>query len=268
MFAGQLIKYCVLAGFSISMLFAGCGRKTSGSITVAGSTAFQPFAEKLAGQFMARRGGIRIAVQGGGSALGIESVRSGAAQIGMADLVALPPEARELSSVIVARDGIAVIVHPENTVADLGTAQIRQILNGLIKNWKEVGGSDHPVRIVSREAGSGTRASFEQVIGDVNLLSDAVIQNSSGTVRETVANDKDTIGYLSHGVLNQKVKVIRVDGVDCTKEEIAAGNYKLVRPVYFLTKGGQSEAIKAFIDYVLSPEGQDTIRKNGLLPAK
>lgn len=268
MSTGQLIKNCALLCISISMILCGCGRKTTTSVTVAGSTAFQPFAEKLAEQFMAKRSDIRIAVQGGGSALGIESVRSGAAQIGMADLVELPPEASELTSVIVARDSIAVIVHPENKVSSLSTTQIRQILNGSIKSWKEAGGNDHPVRVVSREAGSGTRASFEQIIGDVNLLTDAVIQNSSGTVRETVANDKDTIGYLSHGVLNQKVKVVQVDGVDCTKEEIVAGRYKLVRPVYFLTKGEQSGAVKAFIEYVLSPEGQDTIKKNGLLPAK
>jgi len=262
------IKNCLLMALCVFLMFCGCGRNTTDSITVAGSTAFQPFAEKLAEQFMAKRSDIRIAVQGGGSALGIESARSGIAQIGMADLVELPPEARELTSVVVARDGIAIIVHPENKVSSLTTGQIRQIFNGAIKSWKEVGGNDWPVRIVSREAGSGTRSSFEQIIGDVNLLTDAIIQNSSGTVRETVANDKDTIGYLSHGVLNQKVKVVQVDGVDCTKEEIVAGRYKLVRPVYFLTKGEQSGAEKAFIEYVLSPEGQDTIKKNGLLPAK
>lgn len=264
----KCLKYCFLLGVFVALILAGCGRNTTASITVAGSTAFQPFAEKLAEQFMSKRSDIRIAVQGGGSALGIESVRSGAAQIGMADLVELPPEARELTSVIVAKDSIAVIVHPENTVAILSTAQIRQILNGAIKSWKEVGGNDHPVRVVSREAGSGTRSSFEQIIGDVNLLTDAVIQNSSGTVRETVANDRDTIGYLSHGVLNQKVKVVQVDGTDCTNEAISAGRYKLVRPVYFLTKGELSGAMQAFIEYVLSPDGQDTIRKNGLLPAK
>jgi phosphate transport system substrate-binding protein len=186
----------------------------------------------------------------------------------MADLVALPPEAKELASVIVARDGIAVIVHPENKISSISTEQLRRILNGLIKNWQEVGGDDHPVRIVSREAGSGTRSSFEQIIGNVNLITDAVIQNSSGTVRETVANDKDTIGYISHGVLNQKVKAIQVDGAHCTKEDIVAGRYKLVRPVFFLARGEQSAAVKAFVDYVLSPEGQETITKEGLLPAK
>ena len=264
----MLSKVCLVLGICISLIVCGCGRQAGTSLTVAGSTAFQPFAEKLAEQFNARQKDSRVAVQGGGSALGIESVRSGAAQIGMADLVVLPPEAKDLANVIVARDSIAVIVHPENKVASLSTTQIRQIFNGSIKNWKEAGGNDHPVRVVSREAGSGTRASFEQIIGDVNLLTDAIIQNSSGTIRETVANDKDTIGYLSHGVLNQKVKVVQVDGVDCTKDEIVAGRYKLVRPVYFLTKGEPSGAMKAFIEYVLSPEGQDTIKKNGLLPAK
>jgi phosphate transport system substrate-binding protein len=264
----KLIKICALMGICVAMVLTGCGRKTTSSVTAAGSTAFQPFAEKLAEQFMTKRSGINVIVQGGGSALGIQAARSGAAQIGMADLVELPPEAKELTSVIVARDGIALIVNPANNVANLSTDQIRGIFNGTIKNWQEVGGADRPIRIVSREAGSGTRSSFEKIIGGITLPADAIIQNSSGTIRETVANDKDSIGYLSHGVLDKKVCTVQVDGVACTEKDILAGRYKLVRPVFLLTKGPPAGAVKEFIDYILSGEGQETIRKNGLLPAK
>ncbi|MFH1477463.1 MAG: phosphate ABC transporter substrate-binding protein [Verrucomicrobiota bacterium] len=258
----------LLLGFCLALIVCGCGHQAGTSLTVAGSTAFQPFAEKLAEQFMAKRPDINITVQGGGSALGIQSARSGAAQIGMADLVELPPEARELLGTTVARDGIAIIVNPANTLTNLSLEQIRGIFQGTIKNWQEVGGADQPVRVVSREAGSGTRSSFETIIGSITLANSAIIQDSNGTIRETVANDRDAIGYLSHGLLNAKVKSLQADGVECTEKEIVAGRYKLVRPVFLLIQPPPAGAAKDFIDYILSGEGQETIRQNGLLPAK
>lgn len=249
-----------------AVLVTGCGRQRS-SITVAGSTAFQPFAEKLAEQFMAAHPEMGVTVQGGGSAVGVQAALSGAAAIGMADLVTLPPEAQALKSTVVARDGITVVVHPNNPVAVLTTAQVRDLFNGTIHNWSAVGGPDAPVTVVSREAGSGTRTSFEQVLGGFDLSADAIIQDSNGTIRETVANDPNAVGYLSHGLLNERIKAVDVDGYACTVEAILAGQYKLVRPVFFLTQGEPVGTAKAYIDYVLSPEGQDTIRTSGLLPA-
>lgn len=260
----------IILGVSGLLLAAvcGCGRGPANSITVAGSTAFQPFAEKLAGHYMETKKGIDIAVQGGGSALGIQAARSGAAQIGMADLVKLPPEADELTRIVVARDGIALIVNRENGVQNLTLDQVRALFEGAITNWKNLGGEDRKVRIVSREGGSGTRASFEQIMGGIRLSREALVQDSNGTIRETVANDPAAIGYLSHGLLNERVKAVTIDGVECTAEEIGQGRYKLYRPVYFLTKGTPDGEIKAFIDYVLSEEGQEMIRRDGLLPAK
>ncbi len=258
----------LLLGTACVLVMGGCARRAGTSLTVAGSTAFQPFAEKLAEQFMAQHPDVNITVQGGGSALGIQAARSGAAQIGMADLVELPPEAKELLGVTAARDGIAIIVHPANTVTNLSLEQIRGIFSGTIKNWKEVFGPDQPVRVVSREAGSGTRSSFETIVGGITLANDAIIQDSNGTIRETVANDRDAVGYLSHGLLNAKVKAVRADGVECAEKEIIAGQYNLVRPVFLLVKGPPAGAAKDFIDYILSREGQDTIRMDGLLPAK
>jgi phosphate transport system substrate-binding protein len=250
----------------LALVAAGCSR--GNSLTVAGSTAFQPFAEKLAEQFMATRGEVSVMVQGGGSALGIQSAVEGVAQIGMADLVVLPPEAKSLTSVMVARDSIAMVVHPKNQVKALTLAQIRDIFNGKIKNWQAVGGADQPVTVVSREAGSGTRTSFEQIVKNVVLTKDALVQDSNGTIRETVANDVNAIGYLSHGLLNERIKAVSVDGVECTTEDIIAGRYVLVRPIYLLTRGPATGAAKDFIDYILSPEGQATIKKDGLIPVK
>jgi phosphate transport system substrate-binding protein len=255
-------------GLSGLALAGGCRRPAGNSVTLAGSTAFQPFAEKLADQFMAARPEMNITVQGGGSALGIQAALQGTAGIGMADLVNLPPEAAGLTAVTVARDGIAIVVNPANGIQGLTTDQVRGIFSGKIKNWLEAGGADRPIRIISREAGSGTRTSFEQIIGGIDLPREAIVQDSNGTIRETVANDPDSVGYLSHGLLNEKVKALPVDGATCTEEAIINGSSKLVRPVFLLTQGPPTGATQAFLDYILSPEGQETIKLNGLLPAR
>lgn len=262
-------KKTVLLIFTICAIFAffGCGRNKT-SVTLAGSTAFQPFAEKLADQYMKSHNNVTINVQGGGSAVGIQAALSGSAQIGMADLVQLPAEAKDLVSTVVARDGIAIVVNPGNKVTDLTMDQIRDIFNGKITNWKEIGGADAPITVVSREAGSGTRSSFEQIVTDIKLKKDALIQDSNGTIRETVANDANAVGYLSHGLINKKIKAVKIDGQQSSEESIMSGNYKLVRPIFLLVKGSPSGEVKNFIDYVLSPEGQRTIKENGLLPAK
>jgi len=249
------------------LLGGGCGKGKT-PITLAGSTAFQPFAEKLAEQYMSTHASVAITVQGGGSAVGVQSTISGAAQIGMADLVVLPEEAKALSSTVVARDGIAVVVNPANRITDLTLQQVRDIFNGKIRNWKDVGGADALLTVVSREAGSGTRSSFEQIVTDITLTKDALIQDSNGTIRETVANDANALGYLSHGLLNPKIKAVRINGQECTNETIAAGTYTLVRPIYLLVKGTPQGEIKDFIDYILSDPGQQTIKENGLIPAR
>ena len=257
----------LLAAFLAAGLVAGCGRPRE-SLTLAGSTAFQPFAEKLADEYMNRTPGVVVTIQGGGSALGIQSALSGTAQIGMADLVKLPPEAGGLRHVIVARDGIVVVVHPDNPVTNLTLVQVRGLFSGTLRNWREVGGADHAVAVVSREAGSGTRSSFEEIIGGVVLSGDALIQDSNGTIRETVANDAHAVGYLSHGLINSKIKPVRIDGASCTEAEIMAGRYTLVRPIFLVHRDTLSPAGQAFLDYLLSPPAQAMLAGSGLIRAR
>ena len=132
----------------------------------------------------------------------------------------------------------------------------------------EVGGVDHAIAVISREAGSGTRTSFEQIIGGVNLTGEALIQDSNGTIRETVANDANAIGYLSHGLINEKIKPVTVDGFSCVEKDIMSGGYKLVRPVFLVYKADVSPACQAFLDYLLSAEAQELLHANGLIKAK
>ena len=255
-----------LAAFCLLLCASSCAPR-SNTVTVAGSTAFLPFAEKLAEEFVAAHPQDAVTVQGGGSAVGIQAALSGAAQIGMADLVELPREAAGLLSVVVARDGIALVVHPTNPVGDLTLAQIRAVYDGSIRRWKELGGADLPITVVSRESGSGTRSSFEAILGGLRLTQDSVIEDSNGSIRETVAHDPGAVGYVSLGLLDERIKAVRIGGVRPAAEEILAGSYVLVRPVYFLTLAARAPAASAFIDYVLGSEGQRIISDAGLLGA-
>ncbi len=265
----KYLKVICGAALGLVLAAAGCSRPSGQQLTLAGSTAFQPFAEKLAEHYLALNPQVQINVQGGGSAVGIQSALSGAAEIGMADLIEMPPEAKALNSIIVARDGIAIIANPDNVVSNLSAEQAKGIFAGKIVNWKEVGGADAPVRVISREEGSGTRRSFDKlVLKGEKLAAGALFQNSNGTSREAVASDPNAIGYVSIGLVSDRVKALSYGGVHPTNADVKNGSYPLERPVYFLTNGEPSLLAKAFIDYVLSPEAQGILEKEGLITAR
>lgn len=265
-----LLGTVVLGLFSL----AGCGGGNAGNtVTLAGSTAFQPFAEKLAEKFMETHPEVRINVQGGGSIVGLQAVRANAVQVAMADLVNLPDDIVDPNGVFthtaVARDGIAVIVHPENPIKNLSTEQVSQIFQGKIENWKDVGGKDEEISVVSREKGSGTGKSFEDlVLKGAPLTKKSLFQESNGTVRETVSVIPNSIGYLFMGLLNEKVKPVDLDKQSPTEYNILKGKYKLVNQVYFIWNNQVDPVSKSFIDFVLSEEGQKIIAREGLIPVK
>jgi phosphate transport system substrate-binding protein len=247
----------------------GCGSRGLNTVTLAGSTAFQPFAEKLAELYLAAHPDVAINVQGGGSAVGIQAALSGAAQIGMADLVQLPAEARALTATVVARDGIAIVVNPANSVLGITPAQAHDIFAGRVTNWKDLGGPDAKIRVICREEGSGTRRSFDQLaLGGDRVSADALFQNSNGTVREAVASDPNAIGYVSIGLVSEKVKALLLNGIAATNANVRNGSYPLARPIYFLTRGEPAPPVRQFIDYVLSAEGQGILGSEGLIPVK
>ncbi len=266
---------------SAVLLMAGCGQTDpsaapkdgaalSGSLTVAGSTSVQPFSEVLAEEFMAAHKGTQINVQGGGSSVGVEAAVSGTAQIGaVSRTVSSEEKSKGVVDTTIALDGIAVVVHPSNPIASVKTEDVMNIYLGNIKNWNQLGGPDGPITVVSREDGSGTREAFTTlVMNKKDTIKTAIVQNSTGAVRTTVAGDKNAIGYVSLSSLNQEVKALPIDGTEATEANVKNGSYKLQRPFIYVTKGEPTGLSKAFIDFILSPEGQQLIVEEGAVSVK
>jgi len=259
---------------------AGCSKQNAkdqaavpaltGTLTIAGSTSVQPFSEVLAEKFMEKNKGVTVNVQGGGSSVGIEAAISGAAGLGSSsrDLKA-EEKAKNLVDTKIALDGIAIVVHPSNSVKTLKTADVMNIYLGNIKNWKELGGADAPITIVSREDGSGTREAFTTLVMDKkDIIKTAIIQNSTGAVATTVAGDKNAIGYVSLSSISKDIKALDIDGVAATDANVLAGTYKLQRPFVYVTKDAPTGLAQAFIEFVLSAEGQKIIVDEGAISIK
>jgi len=249
-------------------LLLGCARGQAG-VTLAGSTSVQPFAEALAEEYMRAQPGAVINVQGGGSSAGIQAAISGVAQIGTSSRELKPEEKAQLKPTVIALDAIAIVVHPSNPLKDLSLEQTRRIFAGKVRNWREVGGPDRPVNVVTREEGSGTRGSFQElVMGETDIFPGAIVQDSNGAVRQVVSDDPNAVGYISLGLVNESVKKITINGVMPSTDDVKNGTYKLTRPFLYVVKGTPSAEAQAFIDYTLSAEGQDLLAAEGLVPAK
>ena len=249
----------------LSLLLVGCQRSKAG-ITVAGSTSVEPFAELLAEEYMLHHQKSHIYVQGGGSTAGIEAAMTRAASIGMSSRNLIGDE-RNLYAVTIAKDAIAIIVHPTNPIEDLSLDQIREVFSGKIRNWKELGGRNHSIDVVTREEGSGTRESFQKfVMGKEDIDLGALVQDSNGAVRQVIANDPSAIGYISLGLVNDQVKALRISGVEPNLTNVHNGKYKLVRPFLFLFNGEPDGEAKSFLEFVLSPRSQKLLMKEGLVP--
>jgi phosphate transport system substrate-binding protein len=245
----------------------------TGKITVAGSTTVQPLAEKLAEAFSAINKGVDITIQGGGSSVGVKSGGEGTVNIGTASRDITDDEKKQYPDMrvfIIARDGIAVIANPGVSVSNLTKKQVADIFSGKITNWKDVGGADKPIVVVSREEGSGTRNAFEELVMGKNnpIVATAILQSSNGAVRTTVSTTPDAVGYLSFGYLDQSVKALSIEGVEATEANAASGKYPVVRPLIMLTKGDPAGATKAWLDWILSPAGQKIVAKEGYIAVK
>ncbi len=241
----------------------------SGNISLSGSTSMEKLANALAESFMAKYPQVTVTPEFTGSSAGIEAVTAGSVDIGNSSR-ALKDSEKEAGAVenVVAIDGIAVVVDPSNTVEGLTKDQLISIYKGEIGNWSEVGGQDVPVVVIGREAGSGTRGAFEEILEVEDACSYASELDSTGAVMAKVASTPGAIGYVSLDVVNDSVITLALDGVEATAENIKAGNYFLSRPFVMATKGEiseQSELVQAFFEYLSTEEGKEVITGVGLI---
>lgn len=255
----------LIAGVS---LFGGMGRQKGHAVNVVGSTSVEPFAEMLSEEFHRIRKDAQVEVQGGGSTFGIEAIRNGIADIGMCSRSLKKEE--EFNSIVIARDGLAVVVNHANPLNGLTRGQIRDIFSGKTRNWRDVGGADNPVRMISREEGSGTREAFTKlVMGQDRISRNALTQESNGAVRELVKNDPLAIGYMSLGLVQNEAKIVAVDEIMPDHESVKRKDnpYPLVRPFLFVFRGELKGPAADFAHYVLSPPAQRLLEKEGLVAA-
>jgi phosphate transport system substrate-binding protein len=259
-----LLIFCLITFVFTSTLSAGCSR-SSASLIIAGSTSVQPFAEVLAEAYMILHPGITIDVQGGGSAAGIMATQSGTTNIGMSSRV-LAGNETSLWSVEIARDGIAIIIYPDNPIINLTLPQVRDIYSGKITDWSQIGGKKSEIHVFTREDGSGTRSSFESlVMGKTEIMARAMVQDSNGAIRQLVGDDPYAIGFISLGLVDKTVKAVELDGVIPSREHVIDDTYNLSRPFLFLTLKEPTGLAKDFIDFTLSDKGKQILYDQGLV---
>ena len=275
----------------VAVLAAGCAQATpaeptaaqpaasgqaaslSGSISLAGSTTVQPLAEKLSEAFGTQYPQVKIDVQGGGSSVGVKSAGQGTVDVGMASREVKDSEMAEFADLIVHRiavDGVAIVANSGVAINGLTSEQVQAIFAGEITSWSEVGGPDAPFTVVAREEGSGTRDFFQEHFmgADKAIVDTAILQPSNGALRTTVGTTPNSIGFLSFGYLDGSVKALDIDGVAATEANIRNETYSAWRYLNLLTRGEPSGLVKAWLDYIASPEGQDVVVSQGYLKLK
>lgn len=245
-------------------------------LTIKGSTTVLPIAQACAEEFMNENQDTSISVQGGGSSVGIASLMDKTTDIADASRAMKDTELEKAGANgvdpkahVVAMDGIAVILHPSNKINALTKKQIKQIFTGAITDWSQLGGASGKIVAISRDTSSGTFEAFnELVLKKEKVRPDALMEASNQAVASIVAKTPGAIGYVGLGFLNNNVKAVTVDGVEATKETVLLGKYPISRPLFMYTNGRPQGAVKKFIDFVLSEEGQKIADEQGYVGLK
>ncbi|MBC7959494.1 MAG: phosphate ABC transporter substrate-binding protein [Vallitaleaceae bacterium] len=243
----------------------------SGTVAVSGSTSVEKIGTAEAEEFMALNPNVTVTYESIGSSAGIKNAHENVTPIGTSSRELKEEEKGwGMKEVVIAYDGIAAIVHPTSGVAGLTKEQLLGIYNGTIKNWSEVGGADNAIVVVSREDGSGTRDAFEELVGYKDALTaDALIAEGNGNVQTTVAGNPQAIGYVSVTFLDETVKALPIDSVEPTIENVLNSTYTISRPFLMVYhEENMNDATNAFIDFILSDEGQAIVSEKGGIPLK
>ena len=274
----KIIALVLTALLALSLVACGSEGKTddtktddqpaalTGTVSTDGSTSMEKIIGALSESFMAQNSGVTVNYNPTGSGSGITAVQEGTCDIGLSSR-ALKDEEKSagLKETVLAYDGIAIIVHPDNPVSDLSVEQLAQMYTGEITNWKDVGGNDAEVVLIGREAASGTRDGFESITGTKDKCQYRQELTSTGDVITAVSQNPDAIGYASLASVKDSVKALNVDGVTPSEATVKDGSYKVQRPFVLVTMEGKelSPAAQAFFDYAVSSDAASIIAKAG-----
>lgn len=264
-FAAALASVCVFG------MLAGCGKQETGTVSTDGSTSMEKVIGSLKENFEAENKDITVTYNPTGSSAGITAVAEGRCDIGLSSRDLKDEEkAQGLEGTVIAYDGIAIIVNPENPIDDLTVEDIAKIYTGEIKNWNEVGGMDAEIVLIGREAGSGTRDGFESITGTKDKCKLRQELTSTGDVITTVGGNPAAIGYASLASVKDSVKILKVGGVEPSEETIKDGSYKVQRNFVVVTRKDTklSAPAQKFFDYITSSDASEVIRKAGAVPVK
>jgi len=249
---------------------AETGNRETAEISVVGSTTVQPLAECLSEAWEAINPAVLITVSGGGSSVGVKSASEQTADIGMASREIKDSEIQSCPDIVIhtiARDGIAIVAHPDLGVDGLTMDQARRIFAGEITDWSETGASPGTILVVVREEGSGTRAAFEEIVmGEEIICDNAILQPSNGAVRTTVASTPGSIAFISFGYLDNTTKPLAIDGALPTTEDVNSGAYPIVRPLNMVTFGEPEGAAADWLEFIAGEDGQAIVAAEGYLP--
>ncbi len=276
----KIIALVLTALLALSLVACGSESKTddtktddqpaalTGTVSTDGSTSMEKIIGALSESFMAQNSGVTVNYNPTGSGSGITAVQEGTCDIGLSSR-ALKDEEKSagLKETVLAYDGIAIIVHPDNPVSDLSVEQIAKLYTGEITNWKDVGGNDAEVVLIGREAASGTRDGFESITGTKDKCQYRQELTSTGDVITAVSQNPDAIGYASLASIKDSVKALNVDGVTPSEATVKDGSYKVQRPFVLVTMAGKelSPAAQAFFDYAISSDAASIIAKAGAM---
>ena len=266
----KIICIALAAAMALSLVACGGNNGLSGKVATDGSTSMEKVIGALKETFEGENAGVEVTYNPTGSGSGIKAVQEGRCDIGLSSR-ALKAEEKEqgLVGTVLAYDGIAVIVNPENTVEDLTVEQIAAIYTGEITNWSEVGGIDAEIVLIGREAGSGTRDGFEEIVGVKDLCQYRQELTSTGDVITAVSQNPGAIGYASLASVKDTVKAIKVGGVAPSEETVKDETYAIQRPFVLVTKEGTAltETAQAYFDFITSEAAREVISAAGVVPA-
>lgn len=248
---------------------ASATEELSGTLSMNGSTSMEKVIKAVNGAFMEKNKGVTVNLNLTGSGTGIQEASEGKCDIGNSSRKLKDEEAEKLDATVVGLDGIALVVNPVNKLEDITLQDLAKVYSGEITNWKELGGDDKSIVVIGREDGSGTRDGFESIVMGDKEPKYAQELESTGSVINAVATTDGAIGYASLANVDETVKALKVGGIEATEENVKSGAYEVQRPFICATlKGSDNKLVKAYLDFILSEEGQALVLAQGAVPVK